>query len=37
MINYLISHIEQMKSYKNKGIEARVNTKAKKTKKKGKR
>lgn len=37
MYDYLKSHIELMKSQKNKGIEARINYKAKKTKKKGKR
>lgn len=30
MNNYLKFHIELTKSYKNKGIEARINTKAKK-------
>ena len=36
MNNYLKFHNELTKSYKNKGIEARINTKKKKTKKKGK-
>ena len=36
MNNYLKFHNELTKIYKNKGIEARINTKAKKTKKKGK-
>ena len=33
MNNYLKFHNELTKSYKNKGIEARINTKAKKAKK----